>query len=477
MAITQASPSLEAQRSAENATGDSKTISETQNLEKNHPGNSASRKTGSIVTIVGSALANLSDGYQQSLASSTNVIFAHLLGSAVYTTPIQTRISNALLVGSVIGILVFGYLADRFSRKSGMLVTSGLVIIGSLMSTLALQVQGSSALLWYMTIARGAAGVGVGGEYPTSAAAALEGSNEHFDAHRGPIQVLISTVMATLGTTVCTFVYLMALIGSNDNLTIAFHAMYAISTILPLLVVIFRWFMQDGRLFARNNFRKRPIPWTLLVKTYFWRILGTIAAFFLYDFVNFPNSIMSSTIINSLVPGKNVRYVALWQLYLALMPIPGAIAGAWLVNKIGRRWTGIVGLLAGYVVLGFIIGGCYQKLIDHSIPAFVVLYGLLQALGHMGPGATIGLISCEAFPTPVRGMGYGIAAAFGKAGAAVGTQVFTPIREAAGPSSTFYVAGGIGILTSVIYYYLPEGSQTELEQADEDFEKLLSVSE
>lgn len=182
---------------------------------------------------------------------------------------------------------------------------------------------------------------------------------------------------------------------------------------------------------------------------------------------------MSSTIINSLVPGKNVRTVALWQLYLALMPIPGVLVGAFLVNKIGRRWTGIAGFMGGYVVCGFIIGGLYTKLTNDALPAFVVLYGLLQAFGHMGPGATIGLISCEAFPTAARGMGYGIAAGFGKAGAAIGTQVFTPIRDAAGPSSTFYVAGSIGIVTSVIYWFLPEGNREYLERQDEEFEQLL----
>lgn len=182
---------------------------------------------------------------------------------------------------------------------------------------------------------------------------------------------------------------------------------------------------------------------------------------------------MSSVIINSLVPGKNVRVVALWQLYLALMPVPGVLVGAWLVNRIGRRWTGILGLIAGYVVCGFIIGGLYDRLTTQSLPAFVVLYGLLQAFGHMGPGATIGLISCESFPTAARGMGYGIAAGFGKAGAAVGNQVFTPLRDSAGSSSTLYPAGGIGVLTSVIYFFLPEGYGVDLQQADEDFEVLL----
>jgi MFS family permease len=127
--------------------------------------NDQRRKTGSIITIVGSALANLSDGYQQSLASSTNVIFSHVLGKETYTSDRQTRISNSLLVGSVIGILIFGYVSDRLSRKGGMLVTSGLVVVGSLMATLAFQVDsGAREMLWFMTIARGMAGVGVGGK-------------------------------------------------------------------------------------------------------------------------------------------------------------------------------------------------------------------------------------------------------------------------------------------------------------------------
>lgn len=126
--------------------------------------NDQRRKTGSIITIVGSALANLSDGYQQSLASSTNVIVSHVLGKDIYTSGRQTRISNSLLVGSVIGILIFGYVSDRLSRKGGMLITSSLVVIGSLMSTLAFQVDDARHMLWFMTIARGTAGVGVGGK-------------------------------------------------------------------------------------------------------------------------------------------------------------------------------------------------------------------------------------------------------------------------------------------------------------------------
>jgi hypothetical protein len=70
-------------------------------------------------------------------------------------------------------------------------------------------------------------------------------------------------------------------------------------------------------------------------------------------------------------------------------------------------------------------------------------------------------------------MVYRVAAGFGKVGPAVGTQVFTPLRDSAGPSSTFYLASAVGILTSVIYFLLPEGLGIDLQGEDEEFEDLL----
>lgn len=115
--------------------------------------------------------ANFSDGYQQHVASTVNIIFAHMLGDE-YTSDDKTRISNALIVGQVFGILLLGFVTDWWSRKAGMVFTSSLVVIGSLMATLALRVEhlGVENMLWYLTVVRGMAGVGVGGEFPAGAA-------------------------------------------------------------------------------------------------------------------------------------------------------------------------------------------------------------------------------------------------------------------------------------------------------------------
>jgi MFS family permease len=90
----------------------------------------------------------------------------------------KTRISNSLIIGAIIGVVVLGYTSDMISRRSGLLFTSCLVAITTLLATLALQVHPSEKMLWYFVIVRGIAGFGVGGGYPPSAAAGLEESDE-----------------------------------------------------------------------------------------------------------------------------------------------------------------------------------------------------------------------------------------------------------------------------------------------------------
>lgn len=120
------------------------------------------------------------------------------------------------------------------------------------------------------------------------------------------------------------------------------------------------------------------------------------------------------------------------------------------VNRIGRKWTGILGF-GGYLLLGIIVGASYHK-ITKVVPAFVVMYGLMQSIGHMGPGATLGLVSSESFPTPIRGVCYAWAAAVGKTGAAIGTEAFTPIKTHLGPEWTFYISAIIGCLGMAVYW-------------------------
>ncbi|KAL3464392.1 major facilitator superfamily domain-containing protein [Aspergillus heterothallicus] len=422
----------------------------------------------SNLTILSCYIANFSDGFQNQLANPTNVVFKHLLGAG-YSSEMQTRISNSLLIGAILGVLALGYVSDMISRRAGLLFTSGLVTVSTLMAALALQVHPSYNMLWFFVIVRGIAGFGVGGEYPPSAAAGLEESDDFRRRYRGPIFISFTTLMATSASPILMIIYLITLKASNNNLPVTFHAVYSIATLLPFSIMLLRFFMSDSTLYHNSNFRATPQRrsmrfYLLLARRYAFRLFTISLAFFLYDFINFPNSIMSSTIVSSLVPDHDIQTTAIWQVILAALPVPGVLLGAYLTHILGRRMTGILGFL-GYMITGFIIGGLYTPLSNH-IAAFVVLYGLLNAFGHMGPGATIGLISTESFPTAMRGMGYSVATAFGRTGAAVGTQCFTPLRDNVGPSATFWLAGGVAILGAAVYWFLPESGELDLEKED-----------
>jgi MFS family permease len=172
------------------------------------------------------------------------------------------------------------------------------------------------------------------------------------------------------------------------------------------------------------------------------------------------------------VSDSSIRKTAEWQLLLGAIALPGVFLGAWLCDRIGRKNTMMLGF-SGYLVFGLIIGCAYDR-ITHIIPLFVIFYGLMQSSGNLGPGDMLGLISSESYATAVRGTCYGISAALGKTGAAVGVEAFTPIKNNLGKRWTFIVAaicGVVGIL--VTYLFVPEPSGEDLKFRDEQFRAYL----
>ena len=128
---------------------------------------------------------------------------------------------------------------------------------------------------------------------------------------------------------------------------------------------------------------------------------------------------------------------------------------------------------SGYLIFGLIIGCAYTH-ITKIVPLFVVFYGLMQSSGNFGPGNMLGLLSSESYATGVRGTCYGLSAAVGKAGAAVGTQAFQPILNRLGKKWTFIIAaicGVVGIL--VTYFLVPDLTGEDLRLRDEKFRAYL----
>jgi MFS family permease len=326
-----------------------------------------------------------------------------------------------------------------------------------------------------LTVSRGIVGFGTGGEYPAASTSASEAANEHTLKQRGPIFILVTNLPLSFGGPLAVIVFLIVLSAAGTNhLSTVWRVCFGIGVLLPLSVFYFRLKMLNSKLYRRGAIKRR-VPY-LLVLRYYWRtLIGTCGAWFLYDFVTFPNGVFSGLIIASVVdssPDNVISSTAEWQLLLGTLALPGVFIGALLCNKLGRRQIMMLGF-SGYIVFGLIIGYAYDQ-ITKIVPLFVVFYGLMQSSGNLGPGDMLGLISSESYATAVRGTCYGISAALGKTGAAVGTQVFTPIQNNLGKRWTFIIAaicGLVGIL--VTWIFVPNLKGEDLAVEDEKFRAYL----
>jgi MFS family permease len=432
----------------------------------------ARQKLSDIFTIFASGAALISDGYQNNLMTMTNVALRKEYPKQ-YSSYYSTAVSNALLVGEVIGQLVVGLTCDYLGRKFAIIVTTLMIVIGGILATAAsgTTIQG---MFWMLIVARGIVGFGTGGEYPASSTSASEAANEQNLKQRGPLFILVTNLPLSFGGPLAVSIFLIVLSAAGQtHLGTVWRVCMGIGCLLPLSVFYFRMKMLNSKLYRRGAIKKR-VPYTLVLRYYWKRLLGTCGAWFLYDFITFPNGVFSATILSGVVKKgpNNIRSTAEWQLLLGAIALPGVAVGAYLCNRIGRKNTMMLGF-GGYLVFGLIIGCAYEK-ITKILPLFVIFYGLMQSLGNMGPGDMLGLLSSESYATAVRGTCYGISAALGKTGAALGTQAFTPIQVHLGKRWTFIIAaicGVAGIL--VTYFFVPDLQGDDLAQEDEKFRAYL----
>lgn len=52
-----------------------------------------------------------------------------------YTSTVSTRVSNALLVGEIFGQIVVGLTCDYLGRKTGIVLTTMMIVVGGILAT------------------------------------------------------------------------------------------------------------------------------------------------------------------------------------------------------------------------------------------------------------------------------------------------------------------------------------------------------
>lgn len=190
----------------------------------------------------------------------------------------------------------------------------------------------------------------------------------------------------------------------------------------------------------------------------------------------YPFGIFSSTIVSGLNPDGKLTQTIGFGTAINSFYLPGCLIGGLLMDRIGRRQTMTLGFVL-WSIMGFIIGGAVFP-ISNILPLFIVLYGIFNALGEMGPGVATFLCGAESFPTPIRGHFLGLAAAVGKAGAAIGTEVFTPIQESFSSEGkalqgVFLIGSAFALTGALISWFLIPERGRDLKDEDEEFRRYL----
>ncbi|KAJ5621132.1 hypothetical protein N7510_005116 [Penicillium lagena] len=430
-----------------------------------------------ILNVVVSGLALFSDGYNAEIIKPVANKYRRGSYKDGMSSTITSRLSNSYLIGEIFGMLFFGALIDRVGRRAGVVAATIFLILGVVLATAA---HGTSQLgmFWMMIVARGIAGFGAGGEYPVCATSATEAADEtpQLRKRRGILVAATTDFAVDLGFVVAGLVALIVVACYHqENSEGVWRITFGLGMVLPISVCFFRLRMINSTQY-RKHAMKSQYPYWLVLKRYWKPMLGTSLAWFCYDFVTYPFGIFSSTIISQLATNNTTVQNIGYGTVINCFYLPGCLVGGLLMDRIGRKQTMTLGFML-WAVWGFILGGALKP-IQTVFPLFVVMYGIFNALGEMGPGVSTFLCAAESFPTPLRGHFLGFAAAVGKAGASIGTQVFTPIQNSfdsvqKGQQAVFLIGSAFTVVGGLVAWFLIPDMSRELETEDARFRAYL----
>ncbi|RDB15674.1 hypothetical protein Hypma_003936 [Hypsizygus marmoreus] len=427
-------------------------------------------KSVSLIFACGTAL--FSDGYANGIIGSVNTLLTRTYGKEALARHNYSTVVNSLgFAGTVVGMLLFGYLSDKVGRKFGMMSAAGIVVVFSCLSAASSGANGSvGGLLSMLSAMRFFLGIGVGAEYPCGSVSASEQSEEPGINRRAWHRWLgLSTiVMLVFGFSIAAFIPLVLywIFGPN-HLPVIWRLSLGLGAVPALAVFLWRLNMDEPVRYKKDSMRNARIPYNLVFRRYGGQLAAISIIWFLFDIIieltamlNDVFGIYSSTVLNNITGGStDLAIIFGWNVVINLLYVPGALLGAFVVDYLGPKNTlasiSIIGLVLQAIV-GCFMSGFYSQLTKH-IAAFSLLYGLFLSFGEFGAGLCTFILASKACPTAIRGQFFGAAAASGKVGAFIGIWIFPPIIKAFGGSESlrgntgpFWIGSGLALLNAVI---------------------------
>jgi MFS family permease len=390
-------------------------------------------------------------------------------------------VGAASLFGILVGAIGLGGLADYFGRKR-MFVIEMFIFLAFLCALIL-----SPSFFWLVIFLFGL-GVALGCDYPTAHVMISESI---------PSKARGRLVLAAFG-----FQALGALIGTVVGFVVLknfpeigpWRWMYAAAVIPALIVAVARlwitesphWLLARGRhgeaeaetvrLLRRmpaypkevkltepkaEEAEAKPSFATLFSPAYRRATILASVPWFLQDLATYGIGIFTPTILASTVGHKtahvrnladlinNDELAARGSALIDLLLIVGIIAAILLVNRFGsirlQTW-GFIGCAAGLAIASASAGFTGATQIALIFAGFMIF----NFMTNMGPNSQTYLLAGEVFPTKVRGMGAGFAAAFAKIGAVSTAFLFPILLVDIGTQNLLYILVGTSLLGAIV---------------------------
>ena len=428
------------------------------------------------LTVITAGMGFFTDAYDLFIIGTVTAILVPIWHLSTGQLSLLNSIS---LLASVFGAIAFGKLMDVFGRKAMYGTEIIMLVIGAIASAFA---TSFTELLIFRIIV----GIGVGGDYSTSAVITSEYSNR---ANRGK---LVGTVFAMQGFGLLAgplFASILLATGMQHDL--AWRIMLGFGAIPAASVVYLRRKIKETPRFtldvkgdteaaaaainwatgekvsisAPDALAKKGAVTRLTNPFYLKRLVGTTGAWLLMDIAFYGNGVSSQVILKALFGSKAslLHNTVVAAAIFAIFAVPGYWVAVWLMDRLGRKriqWQGFAIMALGYGAIMAIPG-----LIGTPL-AFLAIYGVTYFFIEFGPNETTFILPSEIFPTSIRGTADGISAAGGKLGAFFAALIMPTAVKSLGLPDTMGILALVALAgVALTIWALPETKGKTLEEA------------
>lgn len=382
------------------------------------------------------------------------------------------------LIGMALGAVISGTVADRIGRKKVFTITVLLYSIASAFCALSWNYQ--SLLVFRFLV-----GFGLGGELPVAATLVSEYAPSRV---RGRFIVLLESFWGLGWIAAACIAYFFIpvygwrmafLIGALPALYVCLIRLHMPESVRYLLT---RGRVDEARQIVLSLEKQLHVPSPLftgetetvpvVAKASFrelWKkpfMSRTIMLWLVWFGINFSYYgifmwLPSLVFQQGFTVVKTFEYV----LIMTLAQLPGYYCAAWLVDKIGRKYT-----LSAFLLFS----GVASYFFGHaSTAATLMMWGSVMSFFNLGAWGVLYTYTPEQYPTAIRALGSGWAAGFGRfGGMAAPMMVGALLARSFGFVSVFYMFALVFAAVAVIVLSLGvESKQKDLESLSDELVK------